>query len=463
MSDQHRADLSGYAGNKIVRTPTLDRLAETGVVFSNAYTPSPICVPGRQCMMSGQLPKTCKCEGWIDLETGYRTFAREFSRYAYSTVCSGKLHHNGPDQMQGWTKRISPDADLDPKYIEGSIKEEFVRYKLAPGTGKWSNQRELEEAGPKDGPCQRFDRNATNASLEFLEQYFRDAAYNRPGSHQPLLHKVSLVQPHYPFFGDEALFDYYLSRVPLYQQEPCDHPVLSLSQQNMPVTVSETDIRRATASYYAMTEKLDSHFGEILTRLEELGEDLDDWIIIYTSDHGEMLGEHGIWEKTRFYEASVRVPLTIRWPAGFDGGRVINKNVNLCDLFATLCDLADIEIPDNLDSRSLAPLLCEKTAYWNNESISQMNKSHVMIKQDFLKYQYYGEEVQEVLFDLEKDPDETSNVADNPEHSEAMSKFRSRLAQLGHGPDADLNYKNAGYQSVSNNTMQATPNGAPDG
>ena len=222
----------------------------------------------------------------------------------------------------------------------------------------------------------------------------------------------------------------------------------------MPVTVSETDIRRATASYYAMTEKLDSHFGEILTRLEELGEDLDEWIIIYTSDHGEMLGEHGIWEKTRFYEASVRVPLTIRWPAGFDGGRVINKNVNLCDLFATLCDLADIEIPDNLDSRSLAPLLCEKTAYWNNESISQMNKSHVMIKQDFLKYQYYGEEVQEVLFDLEKDPDETSNVADNPEHSEAMSKFRSRLAQLGHGPDADLNYKNAGYQSVSNNTMQ---------
>jgi choline-sulfatase len=446
MSDQHRADLTGYEGNKVIRTPHLDWLAQSGVVFRNAYTPSPICVPARQAMMAGQLPKTCDCQGfWEDLTPGYMTFAKRFSQYAYNTVCSGKLHHHGPDQMQGWTKRISPDADLAVPFIEGKIEEEFARYDMPAIFGKWSNQRELEEAGPKTGPCQNFDKNATQASLEFLERYFKDATYGRPGSHRPLLHKVSLLQPHYPFFGEEILFNYYYDRVPVYLDKPCDHPVLSLSQQNKPVHASEEDIRRATASYYAMTEKIDTHFGDVLKRLQDLGEDLDEWIIVYTSDHGEMLGEHGIWEKTRFYEASARVPLIIRWPRGFEGGRIVEENVNLCDLFATLCDLAGLEIPAGLDSRSMVPLLKGDAADWQNESISQMNRNHLMIKQDSLKYQYYGEDIPEVLFDLAADPAELVNVADKPKYSEDMEKFRTRRNQLGHGPEGDSQYRNAGY------------------
>jgi len=110
MSDEHRYDVAGFAGNSVVRIPVLDELAETGAVFNNAYTPSPICVPGRQCMMSGQLPKACSCEGWRDLKPGYMTFSRRFSQYAYNAVCAGKLHHIGTDQMQGWTRQIAPDA-----------------------------------------------------------------------------------------------------------------------------------------------------------------------------------------------------------------------------------------------------------------------------------------------------------------------------------------------------------------
>ena len=450
MSDQHRADLSGFAGNKIVRTPTLDWLAETGVVFNNAYTASPICIPGRQSLMSGQLPLTCKCLGYgDDLEPGYMTFSRQFSKYAYNTVCSGKLHHMGTDQMQGWTQRISPDTHVNPRYMEDKIEEEFSRYnKSKVGTGKWSNQKEVEEAGPKEGPCQRFDKNATRASIEFLEKYFRDAAYNRPESHQPLLHKVSLLQPHYPFFGEEELFNYYLDKVPLYLDTPCDHPVLSLSQQNKPVSLTEEQIRRATASYYAMTDKLDSHYAEVLKSLKDLGENLDEWIIVYTSDHGEMLGQHGIWEKARFYESSVKVPLIIRWPKGFDGGRVIDRNVSLCDLFATLCDLAQLETPSGLDSRSLGPLLREESCEWNNEVVSQIRRVdsiNVMIKQDSLKYQYFSDTIPEVLFDLDKDPQENNNLATHMNYSESMTHFRTRLAELGFGPNANVNYKNAGY------------------
>jgi len=451
MSDQHRADVTGYGGNPIIRTPNLDRLANTGVVFRNAYTPSPVCVPARQCMMSGQLPKTCKCEGWIDLEPGYRTFSREFSRYAYNTVCSGKLHHLTQDQMQGWTCRIAPDAGMLGRKtdIEDAIAEEFDRYRPAPATGKWSNQREVEEARAVEGPYQIFDAQAVDAALHYLDRYFVDAVYQRPQSHRPLLFKLSLLQPHYPFFTDEQRFAYYLDRVPVYVEEPCGHPVLSLSQQNKPVNVSEDAIRRATATYYGMIDQVDTYFGQIIDKLEALGEDLDDWIVIYTSDHGEMLGEHGIWEKTRFYEGSVRVPLIIRWPRQFPS-RVVDHNVNLCDIFATLCDLAGLEIPDNLDSRSLVPLLKGATSAWNNESVSQFGTSHVMIKRDDLKYQYYGDDIPEVLFDLKADPGETANLAESPDYAKAVRAFRSRLAELGHGPNAAKNYTNAGYQESSN-------------
>lgn len=445
MSDEHRADVAGFAGNEVVRTPTLDKLAETGVVFNNAYTPSPICVPGRQCMMSGQLPKTCGCEGWRDLAPGYRTFASEFARYAYTTTCAGKLHHQGIDQMQGWRNRIAGDLEIGDGSVRDAIPEEFAKYKPAPGTGKWGNQREVEEARPGDGPYQLFDRRVLNGTLEYFDRYFRDPLYLRPGNHRPLLYKMSLLQPHYPYFTDQRRFDYYHQRVPIYTDTPCDHPVLSLSQQNKPVSPSQDAIRNATACYYGMIDTIDDYYGQALNRLELLGEDLDDWIIVYTSDHGEMLGQHGIWEKTRFYEASARVPLIIRWPKGFQGGRVIDENVNLCDLFATLCDLAGLDIPPGLDSRSLAPLLKGESTHWRNESISQYNGHHVMIKQDALKYQYYGEEIPEVLFDLSTDPGETRNVLEEPEYADATSSFRKRLAELGHGRQADPDYVNAGY------------------
>lgn len=446
MSDEHRADVAGFAGNKVVRTPVLDRLAETGVVFNNAYTPSPICVPGRQCIMSGQLPNTCRCHHFgQDLPPNTMTYARRFSQYAYNTVCAGKLHHMGVDQMQGWTRRIAPDAHVTPRFIEGAIEEEFTRYKPAPGTGKWSNQREVEEARPGDGPYQQFDRQAVSASLDYISEHFHNPLYKRPLSHQPLLFKLSLLQPHYPYFTDEDRFRYYHERVSIYDEQPCNHPVLSLSQQNQPVHLNADQIRNATAAYYGMIDQVDAYYGQLLDRLELLGENLDDWIIVYTTDHGEMLGQHGIWEKTRFYEGSVRVPLIIRWPKGFTGGRVVNENVNLCDLFATLCDLAGLKTPPGLDSRSLTPLLRGEACDWSNEVVSQFKANHVMIKQDALKYQYYGKDGPEVLFDLEDDPGELVNVANDPAYAAAMARFRLRLGELGHGPNAIPNYVNAGY------------------
>jgi len=119
MSDEHRVDVAGFAGDGVVRTPVLDELARTGVVFRNAYAPSPICVPGRQCMMAGQLPRTCGCEGWIDLPPSHVTFTRHFSQYAYETICCGKLHDFGADMMQGWTQRPVGDLHVGPRVHHG--------------------------------------------------------------------------------------------------------------------------------------------------------------------------------------------------------------------------------------------------------------------------------------------------------------------------------------------------------
>ncbi|MFP4054902.1 MAG: sulfatase-like hydrolase/transferase [Phycisphaerae bacterium] len=433
MCDEHRPDVTGYEGNPVIRTPTLDWLAETGTRFDNAYTPSPICIPARQCMMTGQLPRTCGVEHYgQDLPPFADTFARRLATVGYNTVCCGKLHHMGPDQMQGWTHR--PAGDVSVADRDRDIRSEAWDDIVKPGRLKWSDAKEIYRAGPGSARHNRFDRRWTQAAEDFIENYFGDLMYDRPDSHRPLLLKLSLIEPHYPYFCDAEKFAWYLNRVePFTESETFDHPFLSERQVVPGRDVSERELRRATAAYYGMIEQADEHFAAVLAKLRQMGQDLDDWLIIYTSDHGEMLGEHGIWEKQKFFEASARVPLLIRYPRGYEGGRVVRQNVNLCDLYATLCEIGGVDVPDGLDSRSLTGLLAGDADGWDNESVSQFGGRNLMIKRDDLKYQWYGPEMPEVLFDLSQDPGERQNVIDEPSCAQAVQAFRARRDELGFG------------------------------
>ncbi len=431
MSDEHRADMAGFAGHRVVRTPVLDELASSGVVFTNAYTPSPVCIPARQCLMSGQLPKTCGCEGWIDLRPGYMTFARQFAAYAYETVVFGKLHHIGTDQMQGWTQRPAGDVHVTPPHLAGKVDEEVERHVRKLGDCKWDNAKEIRRAGIGRSPYGIRDELALQSGLAFIEEYFNSPFYDREHTRQPILLKFSFNRPHYPFLTDADRFNYYLNRVePFLNDNAPDHPVLSKMRVRVGVDVSEREMRRATAAYCGMIEENDIAYGAVLQALRQVGQDLDDWIILYTTDHGDMLGEHGVWEKQSFYEGSVRVPLIIRWPKGFTGGRTLTENVSLCDLFTTLTDLAGIPTPPGLDSRSLSPLLREESCNWDNEVISAIRTNRIMIKRDHLKFLNYGDEGPDVLFDLEKDPRENVNVIDRPEYRDAVERFRKRLGEV---------------------------------
>jgi choline-sulfatase len=355
---------------------------------------------------------------------------RRLAEFGYETAVSGKLHHTGTDQMQGWTTRISGDMQIASHF-------------LGEGTGasgrslagiKWNDAKEIARAGVGRGPCVVHDEYAVEGALNFIENYFSSPYYDREQTH-PLLLKVSLLQPHYPYLTSEVKFTYYLNRVePYIVQEAFQHPFLGQRQIRPDVDVTERELRRATAVYYDMIETIDEHYGRVIHALEHAGQDLDDWIIIYTTDHGEMLGEHGIWEKQKFYEGSARVPLIIRYPNGFAGGKVVQENVNLCDLFATLCELTGIETPEGLDSRSLVPLLKgDVDSGWDNETVSQFGGTNLMIKKNHLKYQYYGESIPEVLIDLERDPNERLNVFDDPEYTGYLVYFQRRRIELGFG------------------------------
>lgn len=298
----------------------------------------------------------------------------------------------------------------------------------------WSLSEELQRAGAGRSPYAVSDELNTAGACALIDEYFVSEHYQRATPGRPLLLKLSLQQPHYPFCAPEELMEKYLPLVSEYEnQSVLDHPEFE-NWTHAPEKVSKEDCLRALAATAAMVEICDGHFGQVLNRLEACGQNLDDWLILYCSDHGDLLGEHGKWWKMSFYEGSVKVPLIMRAPRLFPGGgRTIHENVNLCDLFATFCDVAGLPLPGGTDSRSLLPLLRGEALDWPDESVSQYAGSYCMIKRGDLKYQTYGENPDwpEVLFDLKTDPGETRNVINEPEYSTEVEALRVRRRELG--------------------------------
>ncbi len=443
MSDEHRADVAGFAGDSVVRTPTLDWLAKDGVVFDHAYTPSPICVPARQCILAGQYPKNCGCEGWIGLAPGHMTYAARFGQYGYRTAAFGKLHMIGSDPSGGFQSRPVGDVSFGNAHptLEAYEKPPQELPGNVPGMNKWSDRKEIQRARPgEDNPK---DAMALQGACKWIHDQFVDSRYERHDPDRPTLLYCGLSDPHYPYICNPERFSYYLPQMKSFVvEEPFDHPFLGLSPWppeplQAGVDIAEEEVMRARAAYYGKVECMDGRFGQVLQTLRDNGEDLDDWIIVYLSDHGDQLGEHGVWEKQKFFEGSARVPLIIRAPKLLPQGTRISENVSLCDLFATLCELCGLETPEGLDSRSLVPLMKGEAQDWPDEAHSfflQQGFRNVMIKQGSLKYQSYRHEEQgempEVLFDLAADPLERRNLIDEPEYREALQALRQRSYEI---------------------------------
>lgn len=433
IDDEHRPDVMAVEDNPHIRMPVLDRIIGQGTYFRSAYTPAPVCVPARQSFLTGLYPRHNGCTGFdTPLPSEVLTIPAHFAHYGYNPTCAGKMHFLGYDQMHGWRERIGRDVAVNmglPRTGETHLRAARPH---VPGTGKWPTAKEITNARAGKGHHMQQDLYTVDGALLYLDEYFVGEPYDRPGE-GPLLLAVSLNSPHYPYQCPEELFSYYLRRVEPYVEELQERfDCADFFKVRVGTDVTWREAHRATAAYYGMIEWVDRQYGRVIAKLDELNV-LDDFVIVFLSDHGEMLGQKGLWEKQQFFEASARVPFSITAPRRFTGGaRTVGHNVSLVDLFPTLCDIAGIPVPEGLDGRSLVPLMEGDAGSWPNEVYCELyhelNGPAEMVKQDHLKYfRFRGRDWPEQLFDLAADPGETRNLIDDPAYAAPLQRLRARL------------------------------------
>ncbi len=353
-TDQQRFDTIGALGNPHVVTPTIDALVADGVALTHAYCQSPICTPSRSSFMTGMYPSRLH-----NTRNGNESFpsyppviTKLIADSGYDCGLIGKFHLQSAghrtepridDGFSYWKFSHAPRDD----WSEGHDYAQWVRDQGGDLDAMRASQRRVE-------PEMHQTTWATECSLDFISR--------QRSNDVPWLLNVNVYDPHPPFIPPKVYADRFdPSAMPgphfrtsdLQQQAK----LASLDFQDEVRTPEEHDAKRVQALYYAMIAQIDDQFARIMAELERTGQ-RDDTVIIFTSDHGEALGDHGLMYKgCRFYEGLVRVPLIFSWPREFKGGLIAEALVELIDLSSTLMDLAGLECPDYMQGKSLTPIL----------------------------------------------------------------------------------------------------------
>jgi len=435
-SDEHSPFVAGFAGDSIVRTPHLDRLAAQGTRFDRCYAANPGCVPGRYAMISGQLPReggTLRYGDILPLETP--TYMRHFAQHGYQTTCVGKQHFHGPEQMYGWMFRPYGDMECDPAAIPGYDRARDV----ASETGKAKFDFKpfggvmpylLKTAGPGTGGFQLFDQSVTREACLHLRDYFETLIHTRYQGERPLLFEVSFKTPHWPFVCPQELFDYYRERVELPERGLPDGAPEPVQRKAASDNADVTDEQKlnARAAYYGLVEWMDTQIGIVLQTLADIGR-RDEFIIMYGSDHGEMAGERGLWGKHCFYEASVRTPFILAGP-GIPAGRTVHANTSLMDVFPTLTDLAGLPTPEGIRGQSMLPLLEHDDDHGRiiYSELHDQGSSEMALSGDLKLISYDNGQTE--LYDLQADPHETCNLSGRAAYGPAQKKLQQALGNL---------------------------------
>ena len=439
MSDQMSAlALPMYAGRGAL-TPHLDALSARGTVFENAYCAFPLCGPSRAAMMTGRLPSRIGAyDNAGDFPSHVPTLVHYLRLAGYSTTVSGKLHYVGADQLHGFEERLSTDiypADFTwtPPPFDGRPLEDAPR---GERTGKVSGTETVIDAGPYARSMQMdYDEEVFAAGRQKLFDLARGRAP------QPFFLMVSFTQPHDPYVTPRRYWDRYREedipapRVPAPAPEEDDPHTRELRRHygidRCPVGAEET--MRARHGYFGMISDIDDKVGQLVETLEETGLGRNT-AIVYTSDHGDMMGERGLWFKKTFFEWAMRIPLIVTLPKG-RGGRRVARNVSHLDLLPTLAELAGVE-PDTficpLDGRSLVPdLLGEPSPEGGTVAAEHLDEGtrapRLMLRRGRHKY-VCSDLYPPRLHDLESDPDELENLAGAPALAEVEESFRQRAA-----------------------------------
>lgn len=426
MVDQLNGTLFPDGPADWLHAPNLKRLAARSVRFANAYTASPLCAPGRASFMTGQLPSaTGVYDNAAEFRSDLPTYAHHLRRAGYHTCLSGKMHFVGPDQMHGFEERLTTDiypADFGwtPDYRKPGERIEWWYHNMGSVTGagvaEITNQMEYDDEVAHHAKAKLYD-------------------LARGKDHRPWSLTVSFTHPHDPYVARRKYWDLYedcehlLPRVPAMEYADHDAHSQRIFDANdwRSYKIGDDDIRRSRRAYFANISYLDDKLGEILDVLERTRQEA---IILFVSDHGDMLGERGLWFKMSFLDGSSRVPLMISAP-GLEP-RTVQEPVSTIDICPTLCDLAQVsmqEVMPWITGESLVPYAkgALRTAPVAMEYAAEASYAP-MVSLRYGKWKFNACTLDpDQLFDLEADPDELINLADDPAHAGTLSALKAKV------------------------------------
>jgi iduronate 2-sulfatase len=420
----------GTYGHPLVKTPNLDRLAKMGVTFDNAYNQYPLCSPSRVSVLTGLRPDTT---GVYDLKTLFRdniptvtTLPEFFKNNGYFSARVGKIYHygvpgqigtDGQDDPQSWNQVINPSGR--------DKKEEHLLTNYTPNRGLGSSLSWLEAEGTD---AEQTDGMVALEAIRLMKE-------NRD---KPFFIAAGFYRPHCPYVAPKKYFDMYPVEKITLPAEPPEHfkniPKPAFYTDPLYWGLNEQQRKEVIRAYYASVSFMDAQVGKLLDALDELGL-ADNTIIVFWSDHGYNLTEHGQWKKQSLFEDAARVPFFIAAPNARGNGRKSKRVVELVDLYPTLADLCGMEAPRYLAGTSLRPLLNNPKAKWSRPAYTQVlrAKENIMgrsVRTERWRYTEWnnGAEGAE-LYDHKKDPHEYSNLAEDPAFAKIRTEMRSLLNQ----------------------------------
>ncbi|MEM6886842.1 MAG: choline-sulfatase [Pseudomonadota bacterium] len=425
MVDQLNGTLFPDGPAPWLHTPNLRALANRSARFQNAYTASPLCAPGRAAFMSGQLPSnTGVYDNAAEFPSDIPTYAHHLRRAGYQTCLSGKMHFVGPDQLHGFEERLTTDiypADFGwtPDYRKPGQRIDWWYHNLGSvtgaGTGETSNQLEYDDDVAHFAKTRLYD-------------------YARGGDDRPWCLTVSFTHPHDPYVARRQYWDLYADCAHLTPQTAAfDYPDHDPHSQRIfdandwrNFDISDKNIADARRAYFANISYLDAKIGELLGVLDATGQEA---IVLFVSDHGDMLGERGLWFKMSFLEGSARVPLMIAAPQMTPG--LYPAPVSTIDVCPTLCDLAGVsmeEVAPWTAGESLLPLGqgAERMAPVAMEYAAEASYAPmVSLRYGPWKYNTCSLDPDQ-MFNLEEDPHELTNLAEHPDHQGTRAALKAK-------------------------------------
>jgi len=440
MTDQQRADTIGgdpvalsVDGETVPYTPNLDNLAAQGTLFARHYSPSPSSIPARRSLLTGQTPATNGCPGWTtepwDLD---RTLPGELTAAGYQTRLVGKIHsipnrnHCGFEHLvQHEGLHAFPDDDY-AQWLDERVDATGAELAHGLGRNSWDPRpwHYPEEYHPT--------RWTTERALDFLDE--RDPT-------RPFFLNLSYVRPHTPFDSPPTYFEQYVDRdLPTppvgdwsdewFGEYLSDRPAADAWIADLPDRV----VHRARAAYLGLVTQIDHQLKRVFDRLQVQGE-WENTLVVFTSDHGEMLGDHHLWRKSYPFEGSARVPLIVRPPASMDveRGAVRHQPVGLHDLMSTMLDATGVDVPDTVEGRSLVELLRGEPNDWRrfyhgeHAPIYAPENGTQFLVSETAKYVWNTVTGDELLFDLSEDPRETADRSDDPAYADRLTAMRDAL------------------------------------